>query len=57
MWDAKDGKLITAFEWKNTAKDGPRSIKFDGDEKFCARQVGKNVIEIYEAGNFAELKM
>lgn len=57
MWNAADGKLITSFEWKNTAKDGPKSIKFDDEEKFCARQVGKNTIEVYEAGKFDELKM
>jgi hypothetical protein len=44
------------YEWKNTAKDGPKSIKFDEEEKFCARQVGKNLIEIYEGGNFKETK-
>jgi len=37
LWNATDGKLVTSFEWKNTAKDGPKSIKFDDDEKFCAR--------------------
>lgn len=57
VWNAADGKLVIAFAWNNTAKDGPKSIKFDDDEKFCARQVGKNVIEVYEAGNFTETKM
>lgn len=37
VWNATDGKLVIAFEWKNTAKDGPKSIKFDDDEKLCAR--------------------
>jgi hypothetical protein len=37
VWNATDGKLVMAFEWKNTAKDGPKSIKFDDDEKLCAR--------------------
>lgn len=29
VWDAKTGKLVIDFEWKNTAKDGPKSVKFD----------------------------
>jgi uncharacterized protein with WD repeat len=37
VWDAQTGKLIIEFEWKNTAKDGPKSVKFDSEEKFCAR--------------------
>jgi len=56
VWNAKNGELVTEFEWKNTAKEGPKSIKFDQDEKFCARQQGKNIIEIYESGNFNETK-
>ena len=56
VWDAKTGELVMQYEWKNTAKDGPKSIKFDDEEKFCARQVGKNLIEIYEGGNFKETK-
>lgn len=56
VWDAKTGELVLQFEWKNTAKDGPKSIKFDEEEKFCARQVGKNMIEIFEGGNFKETK-
>lgn len=56
VWDAKTGDLVLSFEWKNTAKEGPKSIKFDEEEKFCARQVGKNLIEIYEGGNFKETK-
>jgi len=56
VWDAKTGEQVLQFEWKNTAKEGPKSIKFDDEEKFCARQVGKNLIEIYEGGNFNETK-
>jgi len=37
VWDANTGQLVIDFEWKNTAKEGPRSVKFDSDEKFCAR--------------------
>ena len=57
IWEASTGKLVTSFEWKNTAKDGPKSIKFDVDEKFCARLVGSNTIEVYENGNFEQTKM
>ena len=37
VWDAKTGNLVLDFEWKNTAKDGPNSVKFDPEEKYCAR--------------------
>ena len=37
VWDTKTGELVISFEWKNTAKDGPKSVKFDEEEKFCAR--------------------
>ena len=37
IWDAKTGKIAKAFEWKATAKDGAKSIKFDADEKYFAR--------------------
>jgi len=56
VWDSKTGEAVMQFEWKNTAKDGPKSVKFDEEEKFCARQVGKNLVEIYEGGNFKETK-
>lgn len=57
VWDANTGAHVIDFEWKNTAKDGPNSIKFDADEKFCARQVTKNVIEVFDSTNFKEPKM
>jgi hypothetical protein len=37
VWCAKSGDLIIDFEWKNTAKDGAKSLKFDDEEKFCSR--------------------
>jgi len=37
VWDAKTGEMALAFEWKNSAKDGAKSFKFDVDEKYCAR--------------------
>ena len=45
-----------AFEWQNSAKDGPRSVKFDKEERFCARQISKNMIEIYDTTNFEQPK-
>jgi len=56
VWNAISGQKVAAFEWKNTAKDGPKSIKFNDDEKYCARQIGKNIIEIYDAHNLSEPK-
>lgn len=37
VWNATSGDLVYECEWKNTAKDGPQSIKFDEQERFCAR--------------------
>jgi uncharacterized protein with WD repeat len=37
VWDTKTGEMALSFEWKNSAKDGAKSFKFDEDEKFCAR--------------------
>jgi WD40 repeat protein len=57
VWSAETGNKIFECEWKISAKEGPKSIKFDENEKFCARQIGKNIIEVYENGNFAEPKL
>lgn len=56
VWDSSTGELVVDFEYRNAAKEGAKSIKFDEEEKFCARQIGKNMIEIFESGNFAEPK-
>lgn len=56
VWDATTGQLVVDYDFRNAAKEGAKSIKFDEEEKFCARQIGKNMIEIYESGNFAEPK-
>jgi len=37
LWHAQTGKLLYECEWKNSAKEGPQSIKFDSEERFCAR--------------------
>lgn len=37
IWEAKTGNIAVDFEWKNTVKDGPKSIKFNETERFCAR--------------------
>ena len=42
IWDCRAGKEIAEFEWRKTAKEGPRSIKFTKDEKFSARLVSKS---------------
>jgi len=47
---------LVEFEWKKTSKEGPKSIKFSPDERFCARQVSKTQIEIYQDGNFTQPK-
>jgi uncharacterized protein with WD repeat len=37
LWNAKTGERAKAFEWRNSAKEGATSFKFDDDEKYCAR--------------------
>ena len=37
LWNAKTGDRALAFEWRNSAKEGATSFKFDDDEKYCAR--------------------
>lgn len=41
IWDSKTGKELAEFEWKKTSKEGPKSVKFSVDERFCARQISK----------------
>lgn len=37
LWDSKTGEMALAFEWRNSAKEGATSFKFDEEEKHCAR--------------------
>ena len=37
--NAQTGKTLAKFEWKKTAKDALKSIKFTPDEKYCVRLV------------------
>ena len=46
------GKEIGAFEWRKTSKEGPKSIRFSRDEKYCARLATKKTVEVYVDGNF-----
>ena len=39
---------------ENIAKEAPKHIKFDEEQKICASQVGKNLIEFYEVANFKQ---
>lgn len=57
MWDIKDGKNVAVFDWLNQAKDGASSIKFDEDQKYCARQVAKNAIDVYEVQDMSQVKI
>jgi len=34
------------------SKEGPKSIKFSRDEKYCARLASRKTIAIYEDGDF-----
>jgi len=37
IWSATTGEIVKSFDWRNTPKEGPKSIGFDSEEKFCAR--------------------
>jgi uncharacterized protein with WD repeat len=56
VWDCQKGREVAEFEWKKTSKEGPKSIKFSENERFCARFNSKTSIDIYENGNFQEPK-
>lgn len=56
MWDAEQGVEVNTFDWANVAKDGAGSILFDEEEKFMARQVAKNAIDIYDVTNLSSVK-
>lgn len=56
IWNTNTGKELASFEWKKSSKEGPKSIKFTKDEKFCARLSGPKTIEIYEGGDFSKAK-
>lgn len=57
VWDTQEGDLVAKFDWQNKAQEGAASIKFDLEEKFSARQIAQNVIEVYEKGNFSQPKL
>lgn len=50
------GKEVGSFEWRKTSKEGPKSIKFSKDEKYCARLATMRSIEIFEDGDFSQAK-
>lgn len=56
IWNTKTGKEAAKFEWKKQSKEGPKSVKFSKDEKFCGRLSSKHHIEIYHNNNFESPK-
>lgn len=52
----QSGKQVNCFDWQNQAQDGAASVKFDDEQKFCARQVAANAIDVYDASNLQEVK-
>lgn len=60
VWDAKNGKNLTGFEWKANAKESIKTFKWMPNESKCARLAPAvsvkeaNSIEIYENGNFSK---
>lgn len=58
---AESGEIVAKWEWKNTPKEGPKSVRFMDDESFCFRLLPQqgatlepNSIEIYKNCDFTE---
>ena len=49
--------MVAKFDWQNKAQEGAVSIKFDLEEKFAARQIAQNIIEVFEKGSFEQSKL
>lgn len=56
VWDVETGEQVNRFDWLNQAKDGAASIAFDEEQKFMARQVAKNAIDIYDVKQLDTVK-
>jgi WD40 repeat protein len=56
VWSTLTGSESAIFEWKKQSKEGPKSIKFSQDERFCARLSSKTTIDFYEGGDFSQPK-
>lgn len=56
VWNTLTGSESAIFEWKKQSKEGPKSIKFSQDERFCARLSSKTTIDFYENGDFSKPK-
>lgn len=52
IWNTQTGKEVASFEFRKTSKEGPKSLKFTKDEKYCIRIASKSVIDIFESGKF-----
>ncbi len=48
VWNSQTGKEVAGFPFKKGSKEGPKSIKFAVDEKYCARLTSKTGIDIYD---------
>lgn len=48
VWDVGAGEKLDAY---NQMNQGSWSLQYTFDEKYCARQISKNLIHFYESGN------
>jgi uncharacterized protein with WD repeat len=48
VWDTHSGKEVAGFPWNKASKEGPKSLKFTSDERFCARITSPTTISIYD---------
>jgi uncharacterized protein with WD repeat len=48
LWHTQTGEEVTSFEFRKTSREGPKSIKFTKDERFCIRLASKTEIEVYQ---------
>jgi WD40 repeat protein len=48
VWNSQTGKEVAGFAFKKGSKEGPKSIKFTADERYCARLTSKTGIDIFD---------
>jgi uncharacterized protein with WD repeat len=51
IWNSLTGKEVAGFPFKKGSKEGPKSIKFTQDDKYCALLSSKTSIDIYDLAN------
>jgi len=61
---AVSGEIVAKWEWKDTPKYGPKSVRFMDDESYCFRllpqqgqEIEPNSIDVYKNCDFSEVTL